>query len=98
VNARPKATRALHALIDPNVTLGHFAGDWFWSQAAAGLWRPATQRVYGDHLTNRLLNFRVSSRPDETLGNVRVRDLARGHVEAAVTGLRWDGFAPIQCA
>jgi hypothetical protein len=29
VNARPKATRALHALIDPNVTLGHFAGDWF---------------------------------------------------------------------
>src|SRR5262249_35595909 len=67
---------------------------WFWSQVAAGLWRPMTIRVYGDHLAQRLCAFALGSRPQDTLGAVRVRELTRGHVEALVTGLRQQGFAP----
>jgi integrase len=94
VNLQPPPTRMLHALVDPDVRLAAFAADWFWSQSAAGLWRPATQRVYGDHLANRILAFRLGSAAPDVLGNVKVRDLTRGHVEALVTGLRRDGFAP----
>src|SRR5262249_30293379 len=34
------------------------------------------------------------SRPDDTLGAVRVRDVSRQHAGALVSGLRQDGFAP----
>ena len=94
VNMQPKPQRTLHALVDPDVTLEAFGAEWFWSQVAAGLWRPMTTRVYGEHLAQRLCAFSLGSRPEDTLGTVRVRDLTRGHVEALVTGLRQQGFAP----
>jgi integrase len=94
VNTQPKPSRTLHALIDPDVTLEAFAAEWFWSQAAAGVWRPMTTRVYGDHLVGRLCAFRLGAREQDTLGAVRVRELGQGHVEALVTGLRQAGFAP----
>ena len=57
-----------------------------------GGWRVATRRSYGEHLSDRLCPFDLGG--GLRLGDVRVRDLHGGHVEALVTGLRNGGYAP----
>jgi integrase len=93
VNRQPAPTRTLHALVDPDVTLRQFAGHWFFSRVEAGAWRESTQRGYAQHLVLRLCPFRIGNRPEDTLGQQRVRDLRAGHVQALVEGMRRDGFA-----
>ena len=88
VNHQPKPTRTLHALVDPDVTVAAFAADYYWTSVAAGAWRPATARVFADHMNNRILNFRFGTGPADTLGALRMRDVTRHHVEACITGLR----------
>src|SRR2546427_5608141 len=92
VNRRPKTQAVLHPLVDPDVTLGAFAADWFWTNAMGGGWRVATRRSYGEHPSDRLCPFDLGG--GLRLGDGRGRDLPGGPVEALGTGLRHGGHAP----
>jgi integrase len=90
VNRRPKPTRTLHALVDPDVTLEALAADWLCTKASVST-RPGTIGAYRQSLM-RICGFRLGAQ--QTLGALRVRELTVGHAEALVTGMRRDDFAP----
>jgi hypothetical protein len=76
------------------VRLAEFAAGWFWDRSTAPKpWRLGTERIYRDHLL-RLLPFRFGSGPSDVLGELRVRDVHAGHVEAVIKTMAADGFAP----
>src|SRR5262249_4911581 len=74
-----------HPLLNPNVTFEAFAAQWLWDNAGEGTWRRGTLETYKYRVGCELCPFTIDG---TRLGDFRVRDIERSHVEVAIRGLR----------
>lgn len=80
----------LHPLVDPDVTLHRYAA--LWEERHQPGWAPRTRRSYHDTLALHVLAFPLGA--GKALGDVPVRDLHRGHVQALIEAKAAAGYAP----